>query len=331
MNPQTDKLRIGILGTANVAIKSVIPAILGLPNYFDLIGIASRDEIKAKVVSENFGVHCFSSYSELIDKKIIDAIYIPLPNSLHYAWVKKSLLAGLHVLVEKSMGCDFNEVVELNEIAIAQELVLIENFQFRFHSQLIAIKELIASGSIGELRCMRSSFGFAPFLDLSNIRYNKELGGGALLDAAAYPIKISQILIGEEIEVKASSLNFDVEKGVDIWGGAYLKQKSGSLFSEIAFGFDNYYQCNLELWGSKGKLYTNRIFTAPLGYSPIITLDCNNGTKEICLNADSHFINMLNHFYILTQQGNSYLREDEYRQNKNQARLIEELRIKANE
>jgi hypothetical protein len=155
------------------------------------------------------------------------------------------------------------------------------------------------------------------------------LGGGALLDAGAYVIKIAQYFLGYDLAVAAANLTFDPERKVEIWGGAYLKQNHGVSFAEIAFGFDNFYQCNLDLWGSKGKIYTNRIFTAPPGYAPEIVLETSSGKETIKLEPDHHFENMLRHFYQIITSGKGM--ETEYTQNINQGRLIEELRGKANE
>ena len=88
-------------------------------------------------------------------------------------------------------------------------------------------------------------------------------------------------------------------KDVDIWGGAYLKQKNGPMFAEIAFGFNNFYQCNLELWGSEGKIYTNRIFTAPPDFSPEIIIESINGNDIINVEPCNHFEKMLLHFFHL--------------------------------
>ena len=183
---------------------------------------------------------------------------------------------------------------------------------------------MLRDGIIGELRCLRSSFGFPPFPDADNIRYQKELGGGVLLDAGSYPIKIAQYFLGDDLSVVAANLNFDPEMEVEIWGGAYLKQNTGEMFAAIAFGFDNFYQCNLDLWGSKGGIYANRIFTAPPGYAPEIVLETGLGKRTIKLEPDNHFENMLSHFYGIITTGKG--RELECSQNINQGRLVEELR-----
>lgn len=321
----TQKINIGILGCANIAQRFVIPALKELEE-FSIVGIASRAEAKANQFGREFNLQPFYTYESLLETDNIDAVYIPLPNSMHYEWIKKALDKNIHVLVEKSMACSYQEVLELNAVAQEKNLVLIENFQFRFHSQLQYIKNLVDSGIIGELRNIRSSFGFPPFAGSDNIRYKKELGGGALLDAGAYPLKISQIFLGNEIYVDSASLEYPLNKEVDIWGSAMLKQKGGKLTSQIAFGFDHFYQNSLELWGSKGKIFTNRIFTAAPGFEPTVEIETAEGKEMTTLDADQPFKNMLKYFY---SQINSVNRdENEYVQNINQARLIDEVKIK---
>lgn len=320
-------INIGVLGCANIAKRSVIPAILDLSDQYYLKGVASRAENTAKVCADEFKTKAYTGYGTLLNSTYFDAVYIPLPNALHMEWIEKALNRNLHVLVEKSLACSFRDVLRLNKLADEKQLALVENFQFRFHRQLSIIKNLVAEGKIGELRCVRSSFGFPPFPDKGNIRYKKELGGGSMLDAGAYPVKIAQLFLGDEIEITSSSLHIDQKRNVDIWGGAYLQQRNGDLFAELAFGFDHHYQCNLELWGSKGKLTATRIFTAPSGFSPEVIIETAKGKEIIAVEPDHHFKNMLMHFYKLlsTKEG----LEEEYKQNIVQARLLDELKNKA--
>jgi len=120
--------------------------------------------------------------------------------------------------------------------------------------------------------------------------------------------------------VSAANLCFDKQKEIDIWGGAYLNQKKESLFAEIAFGFDNFYQCNLELWGSDGKISTKRIFTTPPDKSSEIIIESSNENYVFPVKPCNHFEKMMLHFYNLidTKEGLSA----EYKQNINQSRLI---------
>lgn len=323
------KIKIGVLGAAAIALRSVIPAFLGLPDLYEFVGVASRDAVGARKRFAAFGAPVHEGYEVMLDRKLVDAVYVPLPNALHFEWVKLALERGVHVLAEKSLGVNLAEVTELNELADRGGLALMENFQFRFHRQMQYVRQLLGEGRIGELRCLRSSFGFPPFPDPGNIRYQRALGGGALLDAGAYPVKVSQLFLGNGLRVAAATLRQDRGRGIDLGGGAFLRQENSDLFAEIAFGFDNFYQCNLELWGSMGKITANRIFTAPPGHSPEVILETAEGKKVVAVEADDHFQNLLRHFHAIAASGTGM--EAEYQQNIHQARLLQEIKGKSNE
>jgi len=320
------KISIGVLGCANIAQRYIIPSICE-SNSFQLVGVASRSEEKADFFASTFNTKAFYNYESLLELDL-DAVYIPLPNGLHYEWIKKALKKNIHVLVEKSLACNFSEVQELNLLAKQNGLVLMENFQFRFHKQLKFIKDEIEQGKIGEVKLLRSSFGFPPFQDKENIRYQKSIGGGALLDAGAYTIKISQIFLGSEIYIEGASLDKPFNKEVDISGSAYIKHKNSHVTAQIAFGFDHFYQNLLEIWGSKGKLTASRIFTAGPGIKAMVRLESSDGYDNLYELEDDHFNNMLNHFSELIHTGNGL--DSEYSQNVNQARLIGEIFEKSN-
>lgn len=319
-------LNIGVLGCADIAKRHVIPTLRDMDEY-RILGIASRTNSRADDFAQEFNTQPFYTYDALLEEKELDAVYIPLPNSLHYTWIKKSLNKNLHVIVEKPMACMFEEVQELNELAKQKNLVLMENFQFRFHSQLQFIKNMLYEGEIGELRSLRSSFGFPPFSNSDNIRYKKELGGGALLDVGVYPLKISQIFLGYDLDIDCVSLSMPNNAEVDIWGSACMRQKNSDLTSQIAFGFDHFYQNSIELWGSRGRIYTNRIFTAPPSLRPVIEIETSKGKEIVTLPDDNHFKNILSYFYALILNGDSV--EYEYSQNINQSRLLSKLRLMA--
>jgi predicted dehydrogenase len=323
--PMFKAIKIGVLGCANIAERFMLPAI-NQSNLFELVGIASRSKDKADSFSNTFNTKAYYSYDSLLQSNV-DAIYIPLPNGIHYEWIKKALNKKMHVLVEKSLACNVDQVKELNQLARDKSLALVENFQFRFHRQLGFIKNQVEEGHLGEIKLLRSSFGFPSFEDKDNIRYQKAIGGGALLDAGAYTIKVSQIFLGEEIYVDSANLTMPHNEEVDIWGSAFIKQKNGYLTSQIAFGFDHFYQNTLEIWGSEGKLTANRIFTAGPGVQAKVTIENRNGIEDINLPEDNHFLNMLDHFSELINTGNGL--DDEYSQNINQARLIKELSNKS--
>ena len=318
-------IRIGVIGCANIAFKAMIPAINSLNDKFKLVGVASRYKSKAKDFALRFNTSAFYNYEHLINSKECDAVYIPLPTKLNGVYAELALDNKLHVLVEKTMSDEIDVVNNLNEIAKTYDLSLVENFQFRFHNQMKDIYKILQSDEIGEIRCIKSSFGFPPFKDTKNIRYSSSLGGGALHDVGCYTIKLAQILLGTDISVAASSLFYD--DNIDLWGGGLLVCDATKRFAQISFGFDNHYQCNLELWGSKGKLISNRIFTAPPEMNPEIIIEKSSGIKKFKSKKCNHYKNILNHFH--KSISNKKIREKEYLENKNQARLVNEIKRKA--
>lgn len=317
-------IRIGILGAADIAQRMVIPNIITLEN-FQLVGVASTSEERAMNVKNMFGCRVFRSYTELLEENL-DAVYIPLPNALHFEWVDAALSKGLHVLVEKSLACTLHEVEVLNKKAQELGLVLLENFQFQSHSQMQFAMNLIDIGKLGELRAIHSCFGFPPFPDSKNIRYSKKLGGGALLDAGAYPIKIAQLLLGLNLKVESAVSAHSENCDVDIWGSAFLIEQNTNVSATISYGFDNSYLNKLEVWGSKGRLTLHRVFTAGPNFTPKATLEINNTQEEISLQQDNHFRNFLNYFYNLIVCKCD--RNIEYLANINQAKLLSDVRKK---
>ncbi len=319
-----DKITIGVLGCADIAIRSMIPAILESDHLYRLTGVASRSRDKAEACASRFGVRAYASYDELLNSKNLDALYIPLPNALHAPWIEKALNRNLHILAEKPLTTSLDETARLTHQAANQGLTLLENFQFRFHQQIAEIQNRLQDGVIGDIRCMRSSFGFPMRPDAQDIRYNKALGGGALLDAGVYPIKATQMFLGHDVDIQAASLFRDPANGIDLWGGGFLRQKRGPLFSEIAFGFGQFYQCNVEFWGTYGKLSASRIFTAPPGLDPEIIIETTGRTDIIRLPADNHFKKMLSYFYHTVYDRPTSAAE--HAENIHQARLVNEFR-----
>lgn len=314
-------IRVGIMGCASIAQRMVIPAILQSPGL-KLVAIASRSLDKAVGHTEKFGGDPLQGYEALLNRDDLDAVYIPLPTGQHHHWAKRALESGKHVLIEKSLATHFAEAEDIVQSARKANLLVKENFMFVYHRQFSLIKNIVASGRLGELRCVRSSFGFPPFADKENIRYQKELGGGALLDAGAYTIKVAHMLRPNTLNVVGSSLHVDPDFGVDIQGGILMEYDDGCV-AESAFGFDHFYQCTLELWGSKGRLTAGRIFTAGPGVTPRITVEDANGSEVIDVEEDNHFLNLLNDFSATIGSGNY---EAAYSEILTQARTLDEVR-----
>lgn len=312
------KYTVGVLGCANIAERMMIPAFLQAPG-FELKAVASRTEAKAKNYADKFQCSFEVGYQSLLDRVDIDLIYMPLPTGLHLEWALKALNAGKHVLIEKSLAENFEDAQTIIALAKEKQLLVQENFMFAFHKQFQFIKSLLEKEEIGAIRCMRSSFGFPPFPSAENIRYQKNLGGGALLDAGAYTLKIAQLLFGFDLEFGSAAMNWSQNAEVDIFGGIFLTSKDG-ISIETAYGFDQFYQCNLEIWGAKGKIIAERIFTAGPGIKPVVRIEKQSSHESIEIEVDNHFLNLINDFGKTLDDGNF---EAKYEEILNQSRLID--------
>jgi len=317
-------IKIGILGCADFAKRLVIPNIIKT-GLFEVVAVASRTAQKAVEFAETFSCEPIVGYEALLERKEIEAVYLPLPIGLHHEWILKALHAGKHVFCEKSLAPDLTEVTEILDLAREKKLCVFENFMFVFHAQFAAVRQLLADGEIGEVRLLRSSFGFKLPGPDSNIRYKKALGGGALLDVGTYTVMASHFLLGRSQQVIAASLeNFGQE--VDFQGAVMLKNPEG-VVSQLAFGFDNFYQNTIELWGTEGKLVVERAFTAGPAYVPRLFIEKNNLKQEITLAPDNHFEKILTKFHDSIRNGPYDYMADQIL---TQSRLLTKVRQLAN-
>ncbi len=313
-------IQIGILGGAEIAHRMFLPALIQNENFI-CGGIASKNPEKRQRFAADFHIPVYNTYEDLIDSPKIEALYIPLPPALHYQWAKQALKHGKHVFLEKPSTVSFSRTQELVKMADTRKLVLQENYMFQYHTQLKEIQKLLNSGDIGKIRLIKSSFGF-PLRGADDFRYQKALGGGALLDAGGYVVKLATLFLGSSVKVKTACLNswgYDV----DMFGSVTLENDVGMVF-QGSFGMDCYYQCSLEIWGSKGRLYTNRIFTAPPTLAPKVTIETNNGTQELVFEPDNHFAESIQMYYNAIKEDN--VREKMYNDMLLQANLIEHVK-----
>lgn len=304
-----NKIRIAVLCPSEIALRRFMPA-LQKSDRFEYVGISCADEdewfgtpteqllsaerLKAESFCNEYGGNIFPCYKELLSSDKIDAVYIPLPPSLHYKWAKYALENNKHVLLEKPFTDSYEKTRELISIAETRSLALHENYMFVYHSQLDYIKEYMMNGSIGDIRLVRIDFGF-PFRGANDFRYCRELGGGALLDCGGYTLKLASVLLGSTAKVTASQLNHKDGFEVDIFGSATVTNADG-LTAQVSFGMDNSYKCSIEIWGSTGTVFTNRILTAPDGFEPTVIIKQGNEEKTVKLPADDTFRKSIAHF-----------------------------------
>lgn len=293
-------IRIGVLGCAEIAKKFMISNLKD-SGRFSVESIASRNLEKAFSFSSHFSIKPVEGYEKLINDETIDAVYIPLPTGLHYEWIKKALTKNKHVISEKSITESYDKTKEIIDLAETKKLCVFENFMFPFHSQIEFVKRKIKLDEIGSIRLLRSSFGFPITNKATNIRYKKDIGGGALLDAGAYTLMASQLFLGYNQQLLSSNLEY-ADNEVDFFGSIILKNPDG-VISQLAFGFDNYYQNSIEIWGSKGKISLERAFTSGPGFSPKVIVEKQGEKTEYLLPPDNHFIKIINCFADSIENG----------------------------
>ncbi len=297
-----NRIRIGVMGCANIARRLMIPAIKELQDQFDLVAVASRTKTKAKEFADLFECEAITGYETILSRNDIDAVYIPLPTGLHFEWITKALNKGKHVYAEKSIAMNEEEANHMVELARSSNCSLMEGYMFQYHQQHEKVKNLLNDGIIGEPRMIRASFGFPPFSDPTNFRYDNTIGGGALKDAAGYVWRCVNFLYGNIFKVKASNVYYD-QKGTSIFGSAYLSTNK-KISAEIAFGFDNFYQCNYEIWGSKGKITCRKAYTPKPDEITHIILEKQDYYEDIVIPPDNHFKKAMIEFYQTCQNIN---------------------------
>lgn len=191
------KTRWGILSTARIARKAMIPA-LKESALADVVAIASRDAEKAHINAAELGIpKAYGDYDALLADPEIDAVYNPLPNHLHKTWTIRAAEAGKHILCEKPLALNTDECQEMIAAATANGVQLMEAFMYRHHPRILATRAMLRDGVIGEVKTIESAFTF-KLNDKTNIRYQPEMGGGAVMDVGCYCINISRLMAGRE-------------------------------------------------------------------------------------------------------------------------------------
>jgi len=308
---------VGILGCANIARRSLAPA-FAAHVAFRLVAVASRTAQKAEDLASAYDARA-CTYAELVEAPDIDLVYCPLPTGLHYEWVRRALENGKHVLCEKSLACSPAQVQELVALAKRRHLLLMESFQFRFHAQNLFVKRLLAEGAIGAVTGMEARFSFPKIEDAANIRYDPQLGGGALMDTGAYAIKATTYILGRDVSVVSAASSRDDGWAVDKDGELVLRRTDG-VESAASYSMDAAYRCGYVVRGERGKISTTRAFTARADFDAEVSVTTPAGTQKHVFR-DDHFARLLDHVADALTDGDF---AEEYEEDLVQARLVGE-------
>jgi predicted dehydrogenase len=243
-------VRVGLLSTAR--INELLVAGARQADGVEVVAIGSRERERAQAQAAELGIPtAYGSYEELIGAAEVDAVYVPLPNSLHVEWSIRALEAGKHVLCEKPLSRHPAAVQRAFDAAEAAGLVLAEAFMWRHHPQAQRLLSLLEE--IGEPRLVRGSFSF-PLRRSGDVRLRPELDGGALMDVGCYCVSAARLVAGEPVAVTAQQvLGGD---GVDVRMAATMRLEGGAL-AQVDCGLDLPARDELEVVGSGGSLFVD--------------------------------------------------------------------------
>jgi xylose dehydrogenase (NAD/NADP) len=264
----SSRLRIGVLGAARIA-RQFCTAVASSSEVV-VIAVASRDRDKADAFARECNLpRALGSYEALLSDTDIEAIYLPLPNSMHAEWAIRAAEAGKHILCEKPLALNAAEARAMFAAVDRYNVILREAYPYMAQAQTAMMRNWLAEGRIGPLRLIRSGFGVF-FNDPANIRLNAALGGGALLDLGSYAVSLVRLCAGRRpVRVLATAEND--ANGVDLTTLAML-DFGGGLLAEITCSFATAYHRHATICGEDGVIETNYLNHPPIGGPAILQI-----------------------------------------------------------
>jgi predicted dehydrogenase len=289
------RIRWGILGDAKIARDLVIPAIKVSRNG-DVVALASRDRAKGQQTCDRFAIPTLrDGYESLLASPEVDAIYLPLPNTLHVEWTHRAIAAGKHVLCEKPLAMHAGEIAGLIEARDRSGLTVSEAFMVAHHPQWDYVRRAVADGRIGPLRMVDGAFTYRN-LDSGNIRNRLELGGGALRDIGVYPVVTTRIVTGQEPIAAVARIERDAAFGTDKLAVCLVTFEDFQL--TFYCGTQAGRRQQMTFHGELGWLCLDAPFNPGIYGQAKVTLRLNDasGTEETIFPQANHYQNMVENF-----------------------------------
>jgi predicted dehydrogenase len=260
MDPTVDRVRWGILSTADIALTKVIPGFRRSPRS-EVMAIASREGARATAAAEQLGIpRAYPTYEALLADPDIDAVYVPLPNHRHAEWTIAAAQAGKHVLCEKPLALTAAQAQEMVDACRDAGVLLMEAFMYRQHPSWIATRELVESGRIGRLQAVDSWFSYFND-DPANIRNAVESGGGALYDIGCYSVNLSRMLFASEPTRVQAAITRDPVSHVDTVTSALLEFEGGVATFTCSTRAES--DQRVDIYGTEGRISIEIPFNIP--------------------------------------------------------------------
>ncbi len=261
MTTMSNKLRWGVLSTAAIGLKKVIPA-MQQGQHTSVVAIASRDLAKAQEAATALGIPtAYGSYEELLADPNIDAVYNPLPNHLHVPWTVKAAEAGKHVLCEKPFSLTVAEAESLLAVRSRTGVKIGEAFMIRSFPQWLRLRELLKQGRIGDLRSVVGVFSYFN-IDPANIRNQVASGGGAVMDIGCYLIHASRYAFANEPTRVVALIERDPQMHTDRLTSAILDFSAGQSIFTCSTQLVPYQR--VHFLGTRGRIEIEIPFNAPI-------------------------------------------------------------------
>jgi predicted dehydrogenase len=249
-------------------------------DFCEIVAIASENKERLMAEAERLNIPTiYHSYQELLNDKDIDAVYIPLPNHLHVPWAIKAIEADKHVLCEKPIALSSAGAMQLlNAAKQKPHLKVMEAFMYRFHPQWQTAKKLVTDGTIGELKSIQSSFSYYN-VDPANIRNQKDIGGGGMMDIGCYCISLSRFIFEKEPQAVLGIVEFDPTLQTDRLASGILDFGNGTSTFTCSTQLVPYQRVNI--FGTLARIEIEIPFNAPPDKTTRIWVDSKDGREEI--------------------------------------------------
>lgn len=270
---QHTPVRLGVLGAAKIArlfVDAVRPSAKVVVD-----AVAARDEGRAREFAQALGVpRVLASYDALLADPGIDAVYVPLPNNLHAQWAIRAAEAGKHVLCEKPLAANAQEARAIFAAAERHGVAVVEAYPYRAQPQTHKVREVLAAGTLGNVRLVQASFGF-PLAGAQNIRLDPSLAGGAIMDAGSYPVSFVRMVMGTRPR-RVQAMWHVGPSGVDLTTMATLEFADGAL-AQVSCTFATARHRHAFVAGDAGSLLTTYYNDTGPTFPPLVEVRHGTG------------------------------------------------------
>ena len=301
MRPKSSKnSNIAVWGLGKHALNNILPSI-SLCKSINLYGVFSRNISTVNSTCKKLKCRTWENEEEMLSDRNLDIVFLSTPIGMHYSQGIKILMAKKHFWCEKPLTTSLHKTKRLVQESNNNKVTICESFMYLYHPHFKAVKEFISNQELGEIRSINIKFGL-PRLENPGFRFNQKLGGSCLLDVGSYPISaISSLFPDKKITLLSKHLRKSKKHAVDLGGKVFLKVNS-KINCLLEWEYNSSYRNEIDIWGEKGSLFTEKFFSKGSDYIPKLNLTNKNGKEK------NIFIPKANHFQIMLESFEDFRR-----------------------